>query len=203
MRVMAAASPSRTLIPSSSCSTTSPAAAAPRGSRHVIASLRVTQKWRASGIGALRREAITLKSMRRIAVRAEAVQGEDDSLNEKLDKAADEAGKETEESKQAWAKSVEDLKVEAQRIAEATEENANKVIAIFIRNHPALSLFFVLNFFLMQCIAISDAFQHVMARVRRHLDMVAFMFDPFEFEILRVLHESERCWEEIQALVVY
>lgn len=55
----------------------------------------------------------------------------------------------------------------------------------------------------MQCIAIFDAFQHVMARVRRHLNMVAFVCDPFEFEILRVLHESEGCWEEIQALVVY
>ena len=142
MRVMAAASPSRTLIPSCSCSTTSPAAAAPRGSRHVIASLRVTQKWRAPGIGALRREAVTLKSMRRIAVRAEAVQGEDESLDEKLDKATDEAGKGAEESKQAWSKSVEDLKAEAQRIAETSEENANKVIAIIIRNHPALPLFF-------------------------------------------------------------
>jgi hypothetical protein len=102
----------------------------------------VTQKWRAPGIGALRREAVTLKSMRRIAVRAEAVQGEDESLDEKLDKAADEAGKGAEESKQAWSKSVEDLKAEAQRIAETSEENANKVIAIIIRNHPALPLFF-------------------------------------------------------------
>lgn len=148
MRVMAAASSSRTLIPSSSCSTTSLAAASPRGSPLVIASLRVTQKWRGPGIGALRRGAVTLKSMRRITVCAEAVQGGDEPLDAKLDKAADEAGKGAEESKQVWSKSVEDLKAEAQRIADSTEENANKVIAIILRNHPALSLFFVLNIFL-------------------------------------------------------